>query len=78
MRANRTRRYFAAHIKKFPHLTVREKGVLIRRLKAITLERIGERYGVTEARIRQIEKEAISKIKLKGYQLKLFKKNPDL
>jgi DNA-directed RNA polymerase sigma subunit (sigma70/sigma32) len=78
MRANRTRRYFAAHIKKFPHLTVREKDVLIRRLKSVTLESIGKRYGVTEARIRQIEKEAIFKIRLKGYQLKLFKKNPDL
>jgi DNA-directed RNA polymerase sigma subunit (sigma70/sigma32) len=78
MRANRTRRYFAAHIKRFPHLTAREKDVLIRRLKPVTLENIGKRYGVTEARIRQIEKEAIFKIKLKGHQLKLFRKNSDL
>ena len=78
MRANRTRRYFAAHIKKFPHLSIREKDILIKRLRSITLEKIGKKYGVTEARIRQIEKAAIFKIKLKGHQLKLFKKNHDL
>jgi DNA-directed RNA polymerase sigma subunit (sigma70/sigma32) len=74
MRANRTIRYFAAHIRRLPHLTVKEKDIIIQRLRSVTLEKIGNDYNVTEARIRQIEKAAIFKIKLKAYQLRLFKK----
>jgi DNA-directed RNA polymerase sigma subunit (sigma70/sigma32) len=74
MRANRTKRYLTAHIKSFPHLTAREKDVLIKRLGCVTLDKIGNKYSVTEARIRQIEKAAIAKIRFKGYQLRLFKK----
>lgn len=74
MRANRTLRYFAAHIKKLPFLTNREKYTLIKRTKGLTLEKIGSKFQVTESRIRQIEKEAIKKIKTGFYQQKLFEK----
>lgn len=73
MRANRTIRYFAAHIKKLPQLTSKEKEVLIHRLKMITLEKTGLNYNLTEGRIRQIEKNALAKIRTKIYQQKLFK-----
>lgn len=73
MRANRTIRYFAAHINKLPQLTAKEKEVLISRLKMTTLENTGSRYHVTEGRIRQIEKGALTKIRSKIYQQKLFK-----
>ncbi|KKQ93118.1 hypothetical protein A2865_02690 [Candidatus Woesebacteria bacterium RIFCSPHIGHO2_01_FULL_39_17] len=74
MRANRTRRFFTAHIRKLPQLTSKEKDVLIRRLKMFTLEKIGLIFGVTEARIRQIEKKALDKVRRKSYQQKLFNK----
>jgi len=73
MRANRTIRYFTAQVKKFPHLTSKEKDVLIGRLRKVTHIKIGDKYNVTEGRIRQIEKMALNKIKLKFYQQKLFK-----
>jgi len=73
MRANRTLRYFAAYVKKLPFLSFREKYVLKKRSKGITLEKIGKKFGLTEARIRQVEKEAIKKIKSGLFQQKLFK-----
>ena len=73
MRGNRTFRYFSAHILNLPHLSSKEKDVLIRRLKTITLENIGKKYQVTEGRIRQIEREALRKVKSKSYQQRLFK-----
>ena len=72
MRANRTLRYFTAHIKKLPHLTSREKEVLVKRLRARTLEGIGKKFNLTEGRVRQIEKKAIAKIRSKNYQQILF------
>ncbi len=72
MRANRTLRYFTAHIRKLPHLTSKEKDVLVRRLRKVTLERIGKSFEVTEGRIRQIEKGAIKKVKSRYYQQALF------
>ena len=75
MRANRTIRYFAAHIRRLPNLSLKEKDIVVRRLRSVTLEEIGNSYNVTEARIRQLEKTAIFKIKLKAYQLRLFKKS---
>ena len=73
MRANRTLRFFLAHIKKLPQLSFKEKEVLSRRLKSVTLEKIGLKYKVTEGRIRQIEKQTLAKIKSKSYQRPLFK-----
>lgn len=72
MRANRSVRFFIAQTKKLPQLTLKEKGVVIARLKRKTLDTIGLKYGVTEGRIRQIEKSALNKFKSKLYQLKLF------
>ena len=62
--------YFVKHI---PRLDIREKKVLLDRLNGITLEEIGKSFSLTEGRIRQIEKEAVAKIKSKIYQLSLFK-----
>jgi len=73
MRSNKTLDFFTAYVKKLPHLTVREKEVVIRRLKKITLVSIGEKFGITEGRVRQIEKSTIEKIKSKKQQLNLFK-----
>lgn len=72
MRANRTIRYFIAHLKNLPHLTSKEKDVLIKRLKSFTLEKIGANYSITEGRIRQIEKNALRKVKSKSVQQRLF------
>ncbi|OGM59949.1 hypothetical protein A3A75_00015 [Candidatus Woesebacteria bacterium RIFCSPLOWO2_01_FULL_39_10] len=72
MRANRTLRYFTAHIRKLPHLTSKEKDVLARRLRKVTLEKIGILFDVTEGRIRQIEKVAIKKVRSKHFQQALF------
>jgi len=57
---------------KLPQLSFKEKDILSSRLKKVTLEIIGSKYAVTEARIRQIERAAIRKIKNKLYQQKLF------
>ena len=73
MSANRTLRYFAAHIRHLPHLTPKEKGVLLRRIRSVTLGKIGLKYEVTEGRIRQIEKVALKKVKSKSFQQTLFK-----
>jgi len=73
MRGNRTIRYFTAHIKKLAPLNLKEKDVLMRRLKEVTLREVGETHNVTEGRIRQIEKAALKKIKSKIYQQKLFR-----
>ena len=72
MRANRSVRFFIAQVRKLPHLTAKEKDVVSKRLRRVTLENIGNRYRVTEGRIRQIEKIALNKVKSKLYQLKLF------
>jgi DNA-directed RNA polymerase sigma subunit (sigma70/sigma32) len=73
MRSNQTLKYFRFFIKHIPQLNGREKEVLLKRLKRVTLEKIGEFFGLTEGRIRQIEKLAIAKIKRKSQQLALFK-----
>ncbi len=74
MRSNKTLNYFTAHIRNYPHLTNREKEIIVQRLKKVTLACLGYKFGVTEARIRQIENIAIGKIKSKIQQLQLFKK----
>ena len=73
MRGNRTIRYFSYFIKNIPQLTSKEKVILRKRLKRVTLENLGSDFEVTEGRIRQIEKKAIAKIRSKIYQLSLFK-----
>jgi len=78
MRSNKTVYYYISHISKLPQLTSKERFVLVRRLRKITLEKIGKKLGVSEGRVRQIEKSAISKIKNKIYQQALFKKIAEL
>jgi len=73
MRSNQTLKYFAYFVKHIPQLKEKEKKILFGRLKETTLSKIGESFNLTEGRIRQIEKEAIAKIKSKIYQLSLFK-----
>jgi DNA-directed RNA polymerase sigma subunit (sigma70/sigma32) len=73
--SNKTIRYFSVFIKKIPDLSGKERKVLLERLRKRTLARIGKSFGVTEGRIRQIEKKAIGKIKSKHHQLALFKKD---
>jgi DNA-directed RNA polymerase sigma subunit (sigma70/sigma32) len=74
MRTNKTLRFLSVYIRKLPHITDKERFVLLKRLKSVTLEKIGFKFGVTEARIRQIEREAIKKVKRGLYQQKLFEK----
>ena len=74
MRSNRTLYYFGKFIRQLPHLSIREKEVIICRLRNTTLEKIGQKLGLTEGRIRQIEKQALLKVKSKKQQLQLFKK----
>jgi DNA-directed RNA polymerase sigma subunit (sigma70/sigma32) len=73
MRANQTHRYFSSRIVKLPHLSKKEKDILLERLKTVTLEKIGKNYGVTAERIRQIEKAALIKAKTRFHQQSLFK-----
>ncbi len=73
MRSNKTLSYFLRYIKKLPQLNFKEKYILARRLRKKTLEGIGKKFSVTEARVRQIEKIAITKIKRGIYQQELFK-----
>jgi len=72
--SNKTIRYFSVFIKKIPDLSGKERKVLLGRLRKRTLTKIGKAFGVTEGRIRQIEKKAIGKIRSKHHQLALFKK----
>jgi len=72
MWANRSVRYFSRFVKKLPQLNTKEKDVLVRRLKKHTLQTIADNYSVTEARIRQIEKQALKKVGIKEYQQNLF------
>jgi len=74
VRSNKTLKYFAQYVRKIPDLDGREKQVVLRRLKRNTLEGIGKSWGLTEGRIRQIEKSALTKIKSTSRQLALFKK----
>jgi len=75
MRSNRTLKYFRYFIKKAPDLTGKERTVLFKRLRRISLEEIGKIFNVTEGRIRQIERLAVSKMRSKVRQLNLFKKS---
>jgi DNA-binding CsgD family transcriptional regulator len=75
MTPNRTLRYFSFFVKKIPDLSGKERQVLLGRLRKKTLETIGKSFGLTEGRIRQVEKTAIKKIKSNSHQLALFKKN---
>lgn len=74
MRSNKTLSYFRQVIKKSPNLTGKEKEILVKRLQKKTLQGIGDKFGLTEARIRQIERKALGKVKSVKKQLTLFSK----
>lgn len=65
--------YFITLIKKAKNLRLREKDVLISRLKGKKLKTLGRRWRVTDERIRQIEEIALEKLADKRIsQLLLF------
>ena len=74
MRSNQTLKYFSFFISRFPDLTEKEKKVLLKRARGKTHDEIGKAFNLSEGRIRQIERTALSKVKSKTHQLALFKK----
>lgn len=64
--------YFIFFIQNARELSKKEKEILVKRLRAQKLKKIGRKYKVTAERIRQIEKEALSKFKKKITQLLLL------
>lgn len=74
MRKNKTLSYFSKLIENIPELTTKEREILYKRLHSKTLTKIGKKLQVSEARIRQIEFDAITKMRFKWHQLKLFPK----
>lgn len=65
--------YFISIINHARYLNRKEKDILVRRLKGLTLEKIGKRYKVSDERIRQIEENALLKLGNKKIsQLLLF------
>ena len=73
--ANKTLAYFRIFIKNSSFLSGKVKAVILKRLQKTTLTEIGKKFGLTEGRIRQIEKLALAKIKSKTRQLTLFTTN---
>ncbi|MBI4058469.1 hypothetical protein HY408_01750 [Candidatus Gottesmanbacteria bacterium] len=72
MRQNQTLRYIAILINKLPLLSTKEKEILVKRLEEKTLKKIGKTYQVSGERIRQLEKQALNKVRNKSYQQVLF------
>jgi len=70
--SNQSIAYFASIIKNSKDLNWREKEILLNRLKKKTLKKIGRKQKVTGERIRQIEKQALTKFIKKINQLLLF------
>jgi len=70
--SSQTWEYFIAIIESAKELNKKEKAILVKRLKAKSLEKIGRKYKLTAERIRQIEKEALAKFKQKMIQLLLI------
>lgn len=64
--------YFISVIQGAKELNKKEKEILIRRLKTQNLKKIGRKYKITAERIRQIEKDALTKFKKKMIQLLLL------
>jgi len=64
--------YFISFIQNARELNRKEKEILIKRLQTQKLKKIGRKYKVTAERIRQIEKEALTKFGKKITQLLLL------
>jgi len=69
---NQTIKYFVSLIRNAKELKKKEKDILIKRLKNVTLENIGKKYKVTAERVRQIEEKSLKKFIDKMCQLMLF------
>ncbi|MCX6732706.1 MAG: hypothetical protein NTV98_04155 [Candidatus Roizmanbacteria bacterium] len=70
--SNRTLIYFTEFVKKTHRLKPKEADILALRIKGKKLKLIGKKYNVSYERIRQIEKESLTKLMNKAYQEKLF------
>lgn len=70
--SSQTEDYFISFIQNAKELSGKEKEILIKRLRAQRLKRIGRKYKVTAERIRQIEKKALAKFGKKITQLLLL------
>jgi len=64
--------YFIEFIDHLKELDKKEKDILIRRLKKQTLNQIGKKYRLTGERVRQIENQALKKLKTTICQLRLL------
>jgi len=71
---NQTSLYFQKIINNSYKLKLKEKEILIQRLRKLTLTEIGKKYHLSYERIRQIETRAIKKLSAGIIQLPLFKK----
>jgi len=69
---NQTIKYSVSLIKSSKELKRKEKDILIKRLKNVTLEKIGKKYKVSAERVRQIEEKSLKKFIAKMCQLMLF------
>jgi DNA-directed RNA polymerase sigma subunit (sigma70/sigma32) len=69
---NKTIGYFIDFVKKTHRLSSKEANILVLRLKRKKLRTIGRKYKVSYERIRQIEKESLTKLNKKEFQDKLF------
>ena len=70
--SSQTENYFISFIQNARELSRKEKEILVKRLRAQKLKKIGRKYRVTAERIRQIEKEALSEFGKKITQLLLL------
>lgn len=70
--ANQTLSYFVNFIINSRKLDPKEEDILVKRLRKKNLREIGKKYKLTYERIRQIESQALKKLKSKISQGKLF------
>lgn len=69
---SRSEEYFISIVVSSKNLNKKEKDIVVKRIRGMTLRRIGRRYRLTAERIRQIEEEALTKLSKKISQLLLF------
>lgn len=69
---NQTVKYFANILSNSNRLGLKEKSILIGRLRGKKLEQIAKKIKVSDERIRQIEENSLRKLTKKNFQEKLF------
>lgn len=70
--SSQTISHFISIVKNARELDKKEKNILIKRLKGVTLKNLGKKYKVSDERIRQIEQKSLQKLIKKMCQLMLF------